>query len=249
MGALQGPAGCMNARIIELFSSIQGEGLWVGRPQVFVRFHGCKLKCKFCDTPLTHAHIKKSRVEYPPYSKQFEDYPLEFSIKDLNQQIERFKIPSLALTGGEPLEQVEFLKVWLPTLEGRFDILLETSGVETEALKQVLPFIHMISLDLKIPSATGESAYWKEHETFLSVAIAQSCYAKIVFDEGMLEEEMEQVERLLQKFQTLLLIFQPVSPIQKRDLKKCFKIFERFSVKYPKRVRLIPQMHKFLSVL
>ncbi len=42
----------MNARISEIFYSLQGEGLCVGVPQVFVRFWGCNLSCGWCDTPI-----------------------------------------------------------------------------------------------------------------------------------------------------------------------------------------------------
>ena len=41
----------MKAPIIEVFSSIQGEGLLIGRRQIFVRFAGCNLNCNYCDTP------------------------------------------------------------------------------------------------------------------------------------------------------------------------------------------------------
>lgn len=36
--------------IAEIFSSIQGEGTWVGNPCVFIRFAGCNLNCEWCDT-------------------------------------------------------------------------------------------------------------------------------------------------------------------------------------------------------
>lgn len=249
MGSLQSARCVVKGRIIEIFSSIQGEGLWVGRPQVFVRFHGCKLKCGYCDTPLTHHQITSARVEFPPFSKKFENYPLEFTVDELNRQIKRFEIPSLAITGGEPLEQVDFLSAWLPTLEGKYDVLLETSGIETEGLKKIMGWVDIVSLDIKIPSATGEIAFWEEHKKFINAALAKPCYAKVVFDEKITDGEIEHLMMLLHRYSSLPVVFQPVSPIQKRDMKKCLEVFWLFSQKFPNRVRLIPQIHKFLAIL
>ncbi len=41
----------MNLRIAEIFSSIQGEGRWIGVPSTFIRVSGCNMRCVWCDTP------------------------------------------------------------------------------------------------------------------------------------------------------------------------------------------------------
>lgn len=38
----------MKARIVEVFDSIQGEGIYQGVRQLFVRFADCNLRCNFC---------------------------------------------------------------------------------------------------------------------------------------------------------------------------------------------------------
>ncbi len=37
-------------KIHEIFASLQGEGLRQGEPTLFIRFSGCNLRCRFCDT-------------------------------------------------------------------------------------------------------------------------------------------------------------------------------------------------------
>lgn len=236
----------MKAPIIEIFSSIQGEGLWVGRPQVFVRFHGCRLHCNYCDTPKTHHKIHEARIEFPAFSKQFESHALEFSVEELQKIIARFQIPSLAITGGESLEHVDFLNEWLPQMTGT-QILLETSGVEVTSIAQVLPFVDVVSMDLKIPSATGERSYWEEHRAFLEIA-KEKATLKIVYDEKMTDGEVQKIELLLKEFNRPV-YFQPVSPIRQRDMAVCLNIFQHFAEKFPHQVRFLPQIHKFLSIL
>lgn len=238
----------MKGRIIEIFSSIQGEGMWVGKPQVFVRFHGCKLKCQYCDTPLTHHKITESRIETIRHSNKFIKHSLEYDAHDLNEVIQRFEIPSIAITGGEPLEQFAFIKEWLSSLNGQYTVLLETNGVEVEAMKEVLPLVHIISIDLKIPSATGEGSYWKEHRHFLETVRDRSHYAKVVYDEKITHDELENINQLMTAFEELNLIFQPVSPLRQRNMDQCLETFYQFSKQFSDRVRLIPQMHKMISV-
>ncbi len=43
--------------VTELFSSIQGEGIYVGVMQVFLRLAGCSLDCCYCDTPISAGEV------------------------------------------------------------------------------------------------------------------------------------------------------------------------------------------------
>ena len=39
-----------NYKVVEIFSSINGEGTRAGQLAVFVRMQGCNLNCTYCDT-------------------------------------------------------------------------------------------------------------------------------------------------------------------------------------------------------
>jgi 7-carboxy-7-deazaguanine synthase len=101
--------------LCDLFSSIQGEGTWSGRPMVFLRFWGCPLSCSWCDEPL-HKD-PKARIE--------------MSIDSILERIELIgpKIPSILLTGGEPLA-VKELPLLIAELKkaGKW-VGMESSGV------------------------------------------------------------------------------------------------------------------------
>ena len=80
----------MYAPITEIFSSIQGEGIFLGQKQIFIRFHGCNINCNYCD-------------------EKEKKYFLNLSVKEAINKIEslnghkRKNLFFVSITGGEPL--------------------------------------------------------------------------------------------------------------------------------------------------
>jgi 7-carboxy-7-deazaguanine synthase len=78
-------------KIVEIFASLQGEGLRQGEPTIFVRFSGCNLKCSFCDT----------RYAWEVGT----DITTAQALAQVRKIRHRLKTEWVCLTGGEPLLQ------------------------------------------------------------------------------------------------------------------------------------------------
>jgi pyruvate-formate lyase-activating enzyme len=65
------------------------------------------------------------------------------------------QLHALALTGGEPLAQADFIAAWLPARRVRTPVLLETAATLSSQLERVLPWIDIVSADIKLPSECG----------------------------------------------------------------------------------------------
>ncbi len=78
-------------KINEIFPSIQGEGLRLGEPTLFIRFSECNLKCAFCDT------------KYAWHTGQ--EMTVESILKKIKKIHTAFPTEWVCLTGGEPLFQ------------------------------------------------------------------------------------------------------------------------------------------------
>ena len=98
-------------RIAEIFRSIQGEGVHIGTPTIFVRFTGCNLRCKWCDTKYAYNQGK------------------EMKIYEIITEIRQIDCKTICLTGGEPLFQKdECLALMVELLKGGNKIVFETNG-------------------------------------------------------------------------------------------------------------------------
>lgn len=216
-------------KIKEVFSSIQGEGPFVGYKQLFIRFCGCNLTCNYCDTDYRTVDSTEYRLcELVEIAKQNTD------------------CHSVSLTGGEPLLNTGFLKEFLPQCP--LPVYLETNATLAGELGEVIDYVDYISADIKLGSCTGGNDLFNEHDRFFSVASPKTLFAKIVFDSNITEYEIMQCSKLGAKY-NIELILQPKMDGDKLSVSREFveEIFDKFLKKY-KKVRVIPQVHKFLEV-
>lgn len=220
------------AKIREIFTSIQGEGPYVGTKQLFIRFCGCNLNCAYCDTDFEAAKSK--------------DYTVEELINKINEYGEIFTI---SLTGGEPLCSAAFLKDFLPEIRKYgHKIYLETNATLPEALEKIIDSVDVVSADIKLKSSTGMNIDSVVYEKFYSLASKKECFAKVVFNEAISDEEINFCVSIAQKY-GLLLILQPEMKANDFSVTSEFSeiIFEKFYTKYSN-IRLIPQVHKFINL-
>ena len=128
-------------KIAELYTSIQGEGIYSGSPCFFIRTAGCDLRCRWCDTP---EFIASSSGTW-------------FSQEKLLDSVPRH-IPIILITGGEPLLQEKNTLLLMQSLHENFPqktVLLETGG--HRSLSKIPSYDHIV-MDIKMPGS-GESAH------------------------------------------------------------------------------------------
>lgn len=249
------------APLQEVFSSIQGEGVYVGKRQVFVRFAHCHLKCAYCDTPMTSAS-GQCHVETPPGSGEMTYFPNPMQPDVLAEIIinllQTTKHHSVSFTGGEPLLYHAFLQKVLPLVQAVAPTYLETSGTQPDFLQAVLPFVDIIAMDIKLPSATGEAPQFENHTAFYKVlrhwaattGQPKDCFIKLVFNEKTTLDELAEVRRIVTD-PTTPIILQPETSLRDRSVtlnpKQLFA-FEQFLSQTFDDIRVIPQTHKMLNV-
>lgn len=230
----------LKAQITETFSSIQGEGIFIGAKQIFVRFKGCNMACVFCDEG-----SKKRYKEYEPLGLLSEIKFLELSAGPHH---------SVSLTGGEPLIYADFLKAFfkLSRKEG-YKYYLETNGTLPGELEKIIDSIDIVAMDFKLPSSTGQKAFWHEHAEFLKMASRKKVFVKAIVTQNTQKEDIARAVSLLKKMkENVPLILQPASPVRAEDKpvdkNRLLGFLEIGSRHKLENIRVIPQMHKLLNL-
>ncbi len=243
------------ANVIEIFSSIQGEGKYIGCRQIFIRLADCNLRCEYCDTDFRRADF--CRVETAAGAMTFREMKNPVDVNQVAAIVKNFveEVPthSVSFTGGEPLLNWQFVKI----LGGRLKnlglkIFLETNGILFDELKKISDVVDIISMDLKLPSVSGGKNFFALHKKFLKIARQKDLFIKVVISRETTDEEFSAAINLVAEISPeVLLILQPVTPVRKIQAIPAEKILslQATALKKLSDVRIIPQAHKFISVL
>lgn len=243
--------------VSELFVSFQGEGPHAGRRHLFVRLGGCPLRCRYCDEPDSLVPVATCRILGPDGTREREN---PFTPAALTAEVDALAraapaLHAVAVTGGEPLQQADFVDAWLGGRPTGLPVLLETAGVLPARLRRVLPRVAIVSLDVKLPSNTGERARWEEHEECLTAAVAagREVYVKMPVDERTAPEEVERGARLVAATAPGVPLFlMPLSEPRTFRLTVGAATLARFHAlasRHHGDVRLGSQLHKVLGIL
>ncbi|AET68837.1 organic radical activating enzyme [Desulfosporosinus orientis DSM 765] len=238
--------------VTEIFSSIQGEGPYVGVRQIFLRLPKCNLRCPYCDTPT--ALSQYMRMETDPGSGAFERKKNPIPLDSLSEMLRSYDFSihhSLSITGGEPLLWSKDLAYLLPLLKDKnIKIYLETNGTLPEQLLEILPWVDIISMDIKLPFAN--QTFWNVHETFLRHSLHKEVFVKIVVNEDTSIDQLQNVRDLILRVDpSIQTILQPVTPTGVIKAPKSLQLiqWQSFLLRELSMVRVIPQTHVFMGQL
>jgi len=250
------------ANLVEIFSSVQGEGTHVGESTLFVRFGACDLRCAWCDSPGTWRPAESCEIETERGCgggrRVANPLPIAVAVAAA-EALELAAHRWVSFTGGEPLLQPEAVVALARALRGRGPgIYLETHGLAVDALERVLPAVDLVSMDWKLRSDVRRAAEPKDgsgadfhdaHAAFLKLArAAPELLVKVIVTPATRDDELDAMAaRVAANDPAIPVVVQPVTPFgavraapgPERLLGVCARLSRSLAD-----VRLIPQTHR-----
>lgn len=130
-------------KVSEIFYSIEGEGIRSGLPSVFIRLHGCNLRCSYCDSM------------YAVDGSDFDDKTVDDIV---NYVTTEFSCKRVTLTGGEPLIHKDAKELVRKLMLKEISVNIETNGAvdltDMSHLRSIMPVGELIfTMDWKSVSS------------------------------------------------------------------------------------------------
>lgn len=231
------------ARVSEIFTSIEGEGIFVGKKTLFIRFSGCHLKCRWCDTK--YALPLDSGTEY-----QIDE------IEDLIiRELQPFTY-KVNFTGGEPLLQTDAVIKLADFIKKQTNLktYIESSCFDSELFSKVLPYIDICKIEFKtddskvVENEVYDNLLLNEIKCLeLAVESNKTTYIKIVVTNSTNLESFKNlvynISKKIRPSDIVGFIIQPSHGVDQPTVNKLLDTYDIVQPMFPE-VRIIPQLHK-----
>lgn len=225
-----------DGRLLEIFSSWQGEGPYAGLKQVFVRLSGCHLRCVYCDTP-------ESWEASDVWTLRGETRKNPVSVDAAIEAIRSFgPHPSLSITGGEPVLQADFVRDLARAARALgMSTYLDTSGTLPERLAVCAGEIDVFAFDVKLPSCPGVKMDWEETRRCLELARGKDAFVKIVVLRETLAEDVAKACSIIPP--EMKVVLQVATPVNPRTEPPDGPTLARLRAAAGREVLVMPQLH------
>lgn len=174
-------------RLSEVFDSLQGEGVSLGKPCRFVRLALCNLRCHYCDTKYTW--------DFEQY-----DYAREVRLSSVDALAEQMRnAPSghVVITGGEPMLQQRALEQVFSRVSSDIFLEVETNGTRAP-LPSLAARVDQWNVSPKLSSAGDSEALRIRPEALLALRDTGRAYLKLVVESA---QDRDEAEALRQRFE------------------------------------------------
>ncbi|MHC1624814.1 MAG: 7-carboxy-7-deazaguanine synthase QueE [Methermicoccaceae archaeon] len=246
-----GELGEVSAPICEVFTSLQGEGLYVGQKQLFVRFFGCSLRCNYCDTQYAVKGTGPCTVH-----DTGQVIPNPVSVTVCAQLINDLWTPStkmLTLTGGEPLLYPEFIVELASVIP--FPIYIETNAAHPDAAEIVSKVVNVAACDVKLPEHEAHPDYRellsREIESIEVLRnVGVTAFIKVAVPVGAWKSALSALKEVRDKLVDMPpIVLQPIHGESTPDyFKELMVLMDILGKEVTTDVRIIPQIHKYIGV-
>ncbi len=178
----------MKLPVSEIFFSIQGEGVNIGKPSIFIRLYFCNLSCVWCDSKYTWENQDKA--------KEGIDYFL-MDIQEILNYISKFYCNRVVITGGEPLLHQEKLKNLLKELKNKgYYIEIETNGT-IKPKEEIIKLVDLFNVSPKLSNSKVDYKLRIRNEVLKVFSeINNSIFKFVICDVKDLDEVDELVKKL-----------------------------------------------------
>jgi len=228
----------LNFYINSIYRATEGEGLFIGTPQVFVRFQGCNVGCLNCDS--------KDTWDFDKMPAQSLDQVLTLISTELGQGIVPLK--RVSITGGDPLHPIHekpLLALCQELKKRDIYISLEASG--TRIVSSIFDLVDFINFDFKTPS-TGVSTKKQIICTLIEQFSSKFQIKSVIQDQVDFDYTYQACKQLMSKYpqQKIPWVLTPVYNVKEEFPQKRFEEVLRLNELYGAYFRVIGQQHKWI---